>query len=541
LVLNFLKRIHNKLKRIGGFRETKKATPIPKPQRKQPDQHFKTDNQEIFQTIPEKKVASTRKKPQKRPRYENRVEDKDLLTHDTQKTTAENNWTIDDFSVPLADGKLRFHDLDLPPEILHAIYDLGFKYCTPIQAEIMPSTLAGKDASGRAQTGTGKTAAFLISIFTTLLRSPLTQAEKRRPGTPRSLILAPTRELVMQIVEEAQHLSKYCPFNPIGVFGGIDYEKQRRALKGKNIDIIVATPGRLLDFQRQREINLSKVEIIVIDEADRMLDMGFIPDVRKIISSTPPKTNRQTLLFSATLTEEVSRLAMQWTKDPVKVEIEPEQVEVDSVNQIVYLVTTEEKKALLYNIITRQNLERVIVFCNRRDETRHLTELLIRHQVNCAMISGEIDQKKRIKTLEDFRSGKIRVMVATDVAGRGLHIEGVSHVINYTLPNDPEDYVHRIGRTGRAGASGTSISFACEEDSFHLPDIEALLGHELRCTHPNETWLTLPPASKKKNEDQTEKPRRTRPPRRRNKPIEAGAGDPHRRRPNQRKGNPNLE
>jgi ATP-dependent RNA helicase RhlB len=337
----------------------------------------------------------------------------------------------------------------------------------------------------------------------------------------------------MQIVEEAQQLSKYCSLHSIGIYGGIDYEKQRRALKGKHIDIMVATPGRLMDFQQQREINLSQVEIVVIDEADRMLDMGFIPDVRKIISSTPPKAKRQTLLFSATLTDEVNRLAMQWTTDPVKVEIEPEQVEVDSVNQIVYLVTTEEKKALLYNIITRQNLERVIVFCNRRDETRHLTELLSRHQVNCAMISGEIDQKKRIKTLEDFRSGKIRVMVATDVAGRGLHIEGVSHVINYTLPNDPEDYVHRIGRTGRAGASGTSISFACEEDSFHLPDIEALLGHELRCTHPNEMWLTLPPAPKKKKETPPEKPGRTQPSRRRNRPMAPGARRTRPGRPNQ--------
>lgn len=533
MVLNFLKRIHGKLKRLSGIDPTKQATPSPDPPRKQPDKFFKTNQPEAIPALRDKAIPSSRKRRSKRPKPDNRTEDKDPLTKDLTDPAAENGWSVDDFVVPLADGKLRFHDLDLPPEILHAIHDLGFQYCTPIQAEIMPSTLAGKDASGRAQTGTGKTAAFLISIFATLSHKPLSQAEKRRPGTPRSLILAPTRELVMQIVEEARHLSKYCRFNSIGVFGGIDYEKQRRALKGKNIDIIVATPGRLLDFQRQREVNLSQVEIIVIDEADRMLDMGFIPDVRKIIGGTPPKANRQTLLFSATLTEEVSRLAMQWTKDPVKVEIEPEQVEVDSVNQIVYLVTTEEKKALLYNIITRQNLERVIVFCNRRDETRHLTELLIRHQVNCAMISGEIDQNKRIKTLEDFRSGKIRVMVATDVAGRGLHIEGVSHVINYTLPNDPEDYVHRIGRTGRAGALGTSISFACEEDSFHLPDIEALLGHELPCTHPNQTWLTLPPTPGKKADSPRPagKPGRPRPPRRQNKPAEAGARNTHRRKP----------
>jgi ATP-dependent RNA helicase RhlB len=541
LVLNFLKRIHGKLKRLSGIGQTEQATVLPNLPRKQPDKQFKTDQQDAIPAIPDKNIPTTRKRRSKRPRSDHRTEGKSSFTKDSVELPPEHAWRIDDFVVPLADGKLRFHDLDLPPEILHAIHDLGFQYCTPIQAEIMPSTLAGKDASGRAQTGTGKTAAFLISIFTTLSRNPLPQTEKRRPGTPRSLILAPTRELVMQIVEEAHHLSQYCPFNSIGVYGGIDYEKQRRSLKGKNIDIMVATPGRLLDFQQQREINLSQVEIVVIDEADRMLDMGFIPDVRKIISSTPPKAKRQTLLFSATLTEEVSRLAMQWTTDPVKVEIEPEQVEVGSVNQIVYLVTTDEKKALLYNIITRQNLERVIVFCNRRDETRHLTELLLRHQVNCAMISGEIDQKKRIKTLEDFRSGNIRVMVATDVAGRGLHIEGVSHVINYTLPNDPEDYVHRIGRTGRAGALGTSISFACEEDSFHLPDIEALLGHALPCTHPDQAWLTLPPAPRKKTDSPSEKPDRARPPRRRNKPGDPGASNARRRRPGQRPGNPASE
>jgi ATP-dependent RNA helicase RhlB len=541
LVLNFLKRIHGTLKRLSGFGRVEQTTAPLQQARKQPDKHFKTDQPEAISAISDNKIAGTRKRHRRRPRLDNRTEGKSSFTKEFLTLPPDDGWQVEDFVVPLADGKLRFHDLDLPPEIMHAIYDLGFQYCTPIQAEILPSTLAGKDASGRAQTGTGKTAAFLISIFTTLARNPLPQTEKRRPGTPRSLILAPTRELVMQIVDEAHHLSKYCPFNSIGVYGGIDYEKQRRSLKGKNIDIMVATPGRLLDFQRQREINLSQVDIVVIDEADRMLDMGFIPDVRKIISSTPPKAKRQTLLFSATLTEEVSRLAMQWTTDPVKVEIEPEQVEVGSVNQIVYLVTTDEKKALLYNIITRQNLERVIVFCNRRDETRHLTELLLRHQVNCAMISGEIDQKKRIKTLEDFRSGNIRVMVATDVAGRGLHIEGVSHVINYTLPNDPEDYVHRIGRTGRAGALGTSISFACEEDSFHLPDIEALLGHALPCTHPNEAWLTLPPAPRKKTESPSEKPGRARPHRRRNKPGEPGARGSRRRSPGQRPGTPPSE
>jgi ATP-dependent RNA helicase RhlB len=220
--------------------------------------------------------------------------------------------------------------------------------------------------------------------------------------------------------------------------------------------------------------------------------------VRKIIYSTPHKSKRQTLLFSATLTPEVTRLTEQWTRSPVKVEIEPEQVAVDSVDQIVYIVTTDEKYALLYNIITHKNLERVIVFCNRKDETRRLAELLSRYQINCAILSGDVRQQTRIRTLEKFKAGKIRVLVATDVAGRGIHIEGMDHVINYTLPRDPEDYVHRIGRTGRAGSEGTSISFADEEDSFYIPAIEKLIGNDLPCIYPGEELLAeLPPAKRR--------------------------------------------
>jgi ATP-dependent RNA helicase RhlB len=454
---------------------------------------------------PQKPEALTKQQPRRRPqknRNRNKAKaaaaqiDRRSAEKPDRREPAPPPWDTSSFDVPLADGKLRFHDLDLPDKVMHAIFDLGFQYCTPIQAEILPSTLAGKDATGRAQTGTGKTAAFLISIFTTLLNSPRDR-QARKPG-PRALILAPTRELAVQITEEAKALSAHCPFRTLAVYGGIDYEKQRRELRQHTIDVLVATPGRLLDYHRQGEVKLGNVEILVIDEADRMLDMGFVPDVRKIIHCTPQKSRRQTLLFSATLTPEVLRLASQWTKDPIKVEIEPEHVATDTVQQIVYITTTEDKAALLYNLVLQQKLERVIVFCNRRDETRRLAEFLQRYEVNCAMISGEIHQKKRMKTLEGFKSGNIRVLVATDVAGRGLHIEGVSHVINYTLPHDPEDYVHRIGRTGRAGATGTSISFACEEDSFYIPDIENFLGDSLQCIHPDDEWLTLPPPPPKK-------------------------------------------
>jgi len=379
---------------------------------------------------------------------------------------------------------------------MHAIADLGFQYCTPIQAEILPSTLAGRDATGRAQTGTGKTAAFLITIITRLLANPL--QKKRTQASPRVLILAPTRELVMQISEEARELSKYTSLNIVSVFGGMDYVKQRKQLARGAVDMIVATPGRLLDFKRRRDLTLKDVEILIIDEADRMLDMGFIPDVRSIIYSTPQKDKRQTMLFSATLSENIVRLATQWTRKPITVEIEPEQVAVESVEQIVYIVITDEKFSLLFNIIEKQKLERVLVFCNRRDEVRRLSEKLTRHGIRCSTLSGDVPQKKRVQRLEQFKSRKIRVLVATDVAGRGIHIEGMDHVINYTLPRDPEDYVHRIGRTGRAGETGTSISFADEEDAFYLPAIEEFMDRELRCIRPDDTWLIKPKPVKTK-------------------------------------------
>ncbi len=405
-------------------------------------------------------------------------------------------WDESQFQVPPQEGQSRFHDLDLPNEIMHAIADTGFRYCTPIQAEILKSTISGSDASGRAQTGTGKTAAFLITILSHLLRK--VSPAGSRHGTPRALILAPTRELVLQIVEDAKILAKYCPVTIVAVLGGVDYVKQQKQLTGQKVDIVVATPGRLLDFQRQRYLHLDKVEILVIDEADRMLDMGFIPDVRRIVYSTPNKDKRQTLFFSATLTPEVTNLAAQWTKSPVIVEIEPEQVVTETVNQLVYLVTGKKKFALLYNIITKQDLKRVIVFCNRRDETRYLASKLKQYSINCEILSGDVPQNKRLKRLENFRTGKIRVLVATDVAGRGIHIERISHVINYTLPYEPEDYVHRIGRTGRAGSSGTSVSFADENDSFYLPDIEEFIGEKLHCTQPEDDWLTLPAPSMKR-------------------------------------------
>ncbi|MGA9120617.1 MAG: DEAD/DEAH box helicase [Bacteroidota bacterium] len=376
---------------------------------------------------------------------------------------------------------------------MRAVATLDFRYCTPVQAEILPSTLGGLDATGRAQTGTGKTAAFLITILTHILRNH--PEENRKPGTPRALILAPTRELVLQIEKDALSFSQYCPnIRTLAVYGGIDYQKQRRQLEQGPVDIVVATPGRLLDFKSKGGLSLAKVEIMVIDEADRMLDMGFIPDVRRIIESTPPKTRRQTLLFSATLTPDVVRLASRWTKEAVTIEIAPEQVATETVEQVVYIVTEDEKFKVLYNLVVNQKLERALVFANRKDDSQHLAERFAKLGIDTGLLSGDVSQDRRIKTLEAFRAGKIRVLVATDVAARGLHVEDISHVVNYNLPLNPDDYVHRIGRTGRAGASGISVSFADEMDAQQIPAIEEYMGKPLHCVQPEASLLAEPVA-----------------------------------------------
>ncbi len=403
-------------------------------------------------------------------------------SHRSANKSSEPSWHISQFQVEPEQGKTRFHDFDLPDQLMRAIQELGYKYCTPIQAEVLGSTLAGRDAIGKAQTGTGKTAAFLVSTIKQLIDIP--PPDQRYLGEPRAVIIAPTRELALQIGQDAEALTKYLPLNVLTVVGGMDYEKQRSRMSNGFIDILVATPGRLLDYCERKDLHLDLTETLVIDEADRMLDMGFIPQVRRIIRMTPRPGDRQTLLFSATFTDEVLRLGAQWTWKPVKVEIEPESVATETVDQKVYIVTNEQKVPLLINLINQNNLERVIVFTNRRDETRRLTEKLQKKGLKADQISGEVPQKKRLKTMDNFKNGRLTVLVATDVAGRGIHIDGISHVINYNLPEDPEDYVHRIGRTGRAGASGTSISFACEEDSFLIPDLEEMLGAKLNLEYP---------------------------------------------------------
>ena len=410
------------------------------------------------------------------------------------------DWTVDSFKVEPEEGKKRFHDFDIPVEIMHAISDLGFKFCTPIQAGSLEQAMAGANVAGRAQTGTGKTAAYLVAILTRYLRTPDKRQEKA--ATPRALVIAPTRELCVQICRDAQALGKYCGLRSLAVFGGMDYNKQASALAAGTVDLLAATPGRLLDFQRQHIVDLSKIDTLVIDEADRMLDMGFIPDVRRIIRALPQE--RQTLLYSATLNDEVMRLASQWMPNPVKVEIEPEKTANQSIEQKVYIVTSDQKFTILCHLLDKYAGQRVLVFGNRRVSTDHLAEMLTRQGYPCELLSGEVSQGHRMKVLDSFRDGSVKLVVATDVAGRGLHIADIGLVVNFELPYEAEDYVHRIGRTGRAGKVGTAVSFADEDESFIIPDIEEYIGEELKCTNPDDELLAPlpePPKRHRKNRD----------------------------------------
>ncbi len=406
------------------------------------------------------------------------------------KAKGKTEWSLDKFPVVPEEGKHRFHDYQIPLEVMRSIAEQGFQYCTAIQAKALADVLAGHDLIGKANTGTGKTAVFLIAILARLLGDKNSAGKK---SGVRALVLAPTRELVMQIAKDGIGLAKYCGITVTPVFGGVDYQKQLVLLQSKKCDVVVATPGRLLDFIGKGVIDLRDCRILVLDEADRMLDMGFIPDVRRIIGRLPAREERQTLLFSATVPEDVQRLASQWCVRPKVVEAEPEQMAVESVEQIVYLATAEEKYTVLYNLIKRHPEDRIMVFANMKNETKRLANRLERNGIDCLLLSGDVEQAKRASRLEMFRSGKVKVLVATDVAGRGIHIEGITFVVNFTLPYEPEDYVHRIGRTGRAGASGKAVSFACEEGSFYLPAIEEYIQQKFVCILPEEYLLLAPP------------------------------------------------
>jgi ATP-dependent RNA helicase RhlB len=392
------------------------------------------------------------------------------------------DWKLEEFDVPEVEDKDRFHDFALPKPLMRAIAELGYEYCTPIQSKTLPFALSDYDVTGQAQTGTGKTAAFLIAVFTRCWELPL--QEEPPLGSPRALVLAPTRELALQIESDAKDLSKYMDARTVCVVGGMDFQKQQEKLEKRPVDLLVATPGRLIDFLDRNKVSLKHVEVLVIDEADRMLDMGFIPDVRRIVYQTPHKRKRQTLFFSATFNDEVMRLADSWTIDAEHIVIEPESVATDTVEQKFWMIGQDEKNQALLDLVSQPDTRRAIVFANRRDSTHRLVKFLQNKDVPCEALAGDIPQRKRLATLNRFKDGDLKILVATDVAGRGIHVDGVSHVINYELPEDPEDYVHRIGRTGRAGATGISISFVSEDDAFNLPAIEKYLGIKVECTVP---------------------------------------------------------
>lgn len=367
-----------------------------------------------------------------------------------------------------------FRELDLPEPVLRGIEAVGFVTCTPIQEAALPVALKGKDVAGQSQTGTGKTAAFLIAAFTRLLTRPV----PARRG-PRMLIVAPTRELAVQIEHDARTLGQFTRLRTLAVYGGVDYEKQREALR-QTPDLLVGTPGRLIDYLKQGVWSPRHVEVLVIDEADRMFDMGFIDDIRYILRRLPPPEKRQSFLFSATLSFRVMELTYEFMNAPTQITVTPEQVTAEKVEQVLYHVGRHEKFGLLLGLLQRERAQRVLLFTNTRDQARVLEERLRRNGHGVRAMTGNLDQRSRLRILADFKEGRLPILVATDVASRGLHIEGVTHVVNWDLPQDSEDYVHRIGRTARAGATGKAISLVDETTAFFLENVESFIGQKIR-------------------------------------------------------------
>lgn len=371
---------------------------------------------------------------------------------------------------------LEFATLNLPESIHQGIRDAGFQHATPIQAQTLPIALRGEDVAGQAQTGTGKTAAFLIALYNHLLTHPL--PDDRKPGSIRALVLAPTRELAVQIAEDAKQLGKHTGLKIGLAYGGTDYDKQRNIIES-GIDILIGTPGRIIDYFKQRVFHMEHAQALVLDEADRMFDLGFIKDIRFLLRRLPPASERLNLLFSATLSYRVMELAAEHMNDPGLIRIEPEKVTADRVEQSIYYPSNEEKIPLLIKLMREMDIERTMVFVNTKREAERLEDTLNANEIVARAISGDVPQKKRQRMLKAFQDGELNVLIGTDVASRGLHIDDVSHVFNYDLPQDREDYVHRIGRTARAGASGVAVSFGCENYVMSLPDIEDFIGFRI--------------------------------------------------------------
>ncbi len=423
-----------------------------------------------------------------------------------------------------------FKELNLPEPLQRAIDDLGFTKLTDVQNVCLPMALAGKDIAGQGRTGTGKTAAFLITTITKLLtQEPKKGREKKHP---RALIIAPTRELVVQISDDAKHLAKYTGLKLHTVFGGVDYEKQMRAFE-EGVDILIGTPGRLIDYHRKHCYSLSKCDMMVIDEADRMFDLGFIKDLRFLMRRLPKYNERQALMFSATLSHRVLELAYEHMNNPEKLRAEEGDLTASNITESVYQTGMDEKFPLLVSLLREYNVSRGMIFINQKRTGERLAEQLAHYGFAIGILSGDVRQAKRMKILKDFTEGKLHLLVATDVASRGLHIDDVTHVFNYDLPEDAEDYVHRIGRTARAGSSGVAISFSCEKFCFGLPDIETYIGHAIPAPAWDHSRLEIgPPTHKDQHAEGLDAEDREQP-----RPQKEGQGN-RRRRPRRRSGKP---
>lgn len=412
-----------------------------------------------------------------------------------------------------------FSSLPLHPLLQKGLQQVGFEFCTPIQAQSLPVLLANRDVAGQAQTGTGKTIAFLLATFQRLLN--MQAAQSTADGQPRALILAPTRELAIQIAKDAEALNKYAGLRIVIAHGGKDYQRQRDAI-AEGCDVLIGTPGRLLDFHKQRVFNLNSIQAVVLDEADRMFDLGFIKDVRFFLRRLPRPDKRLGMLFSATLSYKVTELAYEHMNNPQKIQVEPGKMLGDRIEEWIYYPSNEEKIPLLLALINRIQPLRSIVFVNTKQAAEKVWGYLEGNGHKAALLSGDVPQKKRERLLKHFQDGEVAYLVATDVAARGLHIPQVSHVFNFDLPQDPEDYVHRTGRTARAGASGTAISLACEEYVFSLPDIEQYIKHKLPVAQSSEEQLETPKPrvrverskSQQQNKPRGNQQRNNRPPRR---------------------------
>jgi ATP-dependent RNA helicase RhlB len=377
-------------------------------------------------------------------------------------------------SLDIETKNVPFTAFDLPPQVLKGIESAGFKQCTPIQAMALPITLKGGDIAAQAQTGTGKTATFLITIFDHLVKHP----KPRTPG-PHALIIAPTRELTVQICEEARLLGSHTDFKVLPVFGGVDYQKQQKALR-MGTDIVVATPGRLIDYMKQKVFSPKNARTLVIDEADRLFDMGFIKDLRYILRQLPRYTRRQSMLFSATLSYAVMELAYEYMNNPEAISADPEKVTVEEIDQVLYHVGNNLKPNLLIGLLKSEAWNRLLIFANTRTGVDMLARKLIDNGFRAVGITGTVPQKNRLKIMQQFKTGEVKILVATDVASRGIHVEDIDLVINYDIPQDPEDYVHRIGRTGRLGKSGKAIMLACETYVYHLEAVERFIGEKIQ-------------------------------------------------------------